>query len=179
MRGSGSSRERDHVEQRRMYERLLAGQLRCTRAGARRTAVAVEARRLAPVHEELGRTPAPVERPSIAAASGSRVAGRARLLPQALPRVATDRVYRLPRRTALDVPWAPRGALSGQGRIGHGTMEKAAVARLALSSPPRLRPRSPRRDRPRGHRLRGDCGVAAGSAASGPHRVLKLNHERT
>jgi hypothetical protein len=33
------ARERNHVEQRRMYERLLAGQLRCTRAEARRAAV--------------------------------------------------------------------------------------------------------------------------------------------
>jgi hypothetical protein len=32
------ARERNHVEQRRMYERLLAGQLRCTRAKARQAA---------------------------------------------------------------------------------------------------------------------------------------------
>jgi hypothetical protein len=41
------ARERDPMEQRRMYERLLAGQLRCTRAEMGRGTVAVDLRRLA------------------------------------------------------------------------------------------------------------------------------------
>jgi hypothetical protein len=60
------ARERNHVEQRRMYERLLAGQLRCTRADMRRVAVAVEPRRPTPPPEEPAQTPAPVEVPGIA-----------------------------------------------------------------------------------------------------------------
>jgi hypothetical protein len=62
-------REPNHVEQRRMYERLLAGQLRCTRVETRRAAVAVELEHLSPAPAEPGQTPAPVEVPSIAASA--------------------------------------------------------------------------------------------------------------
>lgn len=61
------ARERNHVEQRRMYERLLAGQLRCTRAEMRRPAVALGSRQ--PTPEKPGQTPAPVEVPGTAASA--------------------------------------------------------------------------------------------------------------
>ncbi len=60
------AREQNHVEQRRMYERLLAGQLRCTRPEIRRAAV--ELGPPPPTPEEPGQTSAPVEVPSIASA---------------------------------------------------------------------------------------------------------------
>ncbi len=63
------ARERNHVEQRRMYERLLAGQLRCTREKARPEAVAAEqeTRCPTPAPAEPGQTPSPMVVPSIAA----------------------------------------------------------------------------------------------------------------
>jgi hypothetical protein len=60
------ARERNHVEQRRMYERLLAGQLRCTRTEKRPAAGAVETRHQPPAKPE--QTPAPMEVPGIASA---------------------------------------------------------------------------------------------------------------
>jgi hypothetical protein len=67
------ARERNHVEQRKMYERLLVGQLRRTRVETRRSA-AWEPRR--PTPEGPGQTPVP-EGPSTAAwRSGSPVAAQ-------------------------------------------------------------------------------------------------------
>jgi hypothetical protein len=63
------ARERNHLEQRRMYERLLAGQLRCTRAQARLAAVALEQWHRTPAPTEPVQTPTPMEVPSIAASA--------------------------------------------------------------------------------------------------------------
>jgi hypothetical protein len=62
------ARERNHVEQRRMFERLLAGQLRCTRPQARRAAAAVVPGRVSPAPAEAQVTAGPVELPSTASA---------------------------------------------------------------------------------------------------------------
>lgn len=50
------AREPNHVEQRRMYERLLAGQLRCTRAEMRRPPLAMEPQRPTPAPAEPEQT---------------------------------------------------------------------------------------------------------------------------
>jgi hypothetical protein len=75
------ARERNHVEQRRMYERLVAGQLRCTRAKTRRQAVALEPRHSTPFPAARGQMPAPPEVHSIGSAIGQLACGRVALLP--------------------------------------------------------------------------------------------------
>ncbi len=71
------ARERNHVEQRRMYERLLAGQLRCTRAGWRPKEGTTRARHslsaaaeTAPLGQLPEQLPELVKLPSISSALG-------------------------------------------------------------------------------------------------------------
>lgn len=63
------ARERNHVEKRRMFERLLAGQLRCTRAETRRATVALGPRPSTPAPADPDQPSAPMEVNSIAAAA--------------------------------------------------------------------------------------------------------------